>query len=377
MRNQTRRAAYASLWIFALAFGWIEASVVVYLRDIYAREAALQGGGALEGLQVSMVALPARLTLLEVAREASTIVLLGAVAWLAGGRVRDRIGAFVMAFGVWDLTYYGGLKLLVGWPDSLSTWDILFLIPLPWVAPVWAPAAVAAIFTAAGSHLFWTPERERPYRWLDLGVLAAAALGTIAAFLFESGAALDRRAPEHFPLWLFWASVALGTAWFLKIERRGAGAHRDRSPRLGVRVRQLMPDRSLADVEPGDQMIKAGIPPDGDETDVDRLIWEYSQTRRRRDQLRNEAAELGARLERLGHGLIAHPERLFIGVPDRVRSVPAEWDVVAADQLPSVGKLVGLTAEIRDLSAKAEELRERLILKGRSELLTPLNRFYH
>jgi hypothetical protein len=376
MRNQTRRAAYAGLWIFALAFGWIEASVVVYLRDIYAREAALQGAGVFEGLQVSMVSLPARLTLLEMAREASTLFLLGAVAWLAGRRARDRIGAFLMAFGVWDLTYYGGLKLLVGWPDSLSTWDILFLIPRPWVAPVWAPAAVAAIFTAAGSYLFWTPERPRLYRWLDAGVLTAAVLGTIAAFLFQSGAALERRAPEYFPLWLFWASVALGTAWFLKIERRGASARGDGPPWIGVRVRKLVHDRSLAD-ELDDQVAGAGVPIDGEGTDVDRLIWEYSRTRRRRDLLVNEAAELGARLEKLGHGLIAHPERLFIGTSDRARSVPAEWDVIAGDQLPSIGKLVSLTTEIGDLSAKAEELRERLILKGRSELLAPLNRFYH
>ncbi len=39
MDDRRRHAAYASLWVFARAFGLIEASVVVYLREIYVREA--------------------------------------------------------------------------------------------------------------------------------------------------------------------------------------------------------------------------------------------------------------------------------------------------------------------------------------------------
>ena len=41
MTNRERRGAYASLCLFALAFGWIEASVVVYLREIAIHERAL------------------------------------------------------------------------------------------------------------------------------------------------------------------------------------------------------------------------------------------------------------------------------------------------------------------------------------------------
>jgi hypothetical protein len=221
MLNQ-QRGAYVSLWLLALAFGWIEASVVVYLREVYARDIALLGAHNVAGLQISLVSLPTRLVNLEMAREACTILLLGAAAWLAGQGSAARAGAFLLAFGVWDLTYYAVLRFVSGWPESLGAWDILFLIPLPWVAPVWAPASIAAFFVAAGTYLFWTSQRRRRYRWLDVGALAISVLLTMAAFFVESGAAADHHVPERFPLWLFWAGVLLGVGWFVRVERHAA-----------------------------------------------------------------------------------------------------------------------------------------------------------
>src|SRR5262245_17127356 len=126
MWNVERRLAYAGLWVLALAFGWIEASIVVYLRELYVRETSGHGG-AFPGFQVTLVTLPNSLVALEMAREACTMILLGAAAWLAGRRTVDRAGAFLVLFGVWDLAYYGVLELIASWPESLSTWDILFL----------------------------------------------------------------------------------------------------------------------------------------------------------------------------------------------------------------------------------------------------------
>jgi hypothetical protein len=138
--------------------------------------------------------------------------------------------------------------LVSGWPDSINTWDILFLIPSPWVAPVWAPVTVAGLFVLGGSYLFWTADRERHYRWTDFGVLFGSACLTVAAFLAGSTALIDHRVPEHFPVWLFWSGVALGTAWFVHVERRalnttewrlgsssGRRVHRRRSVRTIVR----------------------------------------------------------------------------------------------------------------------------------------------
>jgi hypothetical protein len=56
-----------------------------------------------------------------------------------------------IAFGVWDIFYYVFLKLMCGWPKSLADWDILFLVPLPWWGPVWAPVSIAALMILWGT----------------------------------------------------------------------------------------------------------------------------------------------------------------------------------------------------------------------------------
>jgi hypothetical protein len=220
MHARERRTAYLSVWVLALAFGWIEASVVVYLRAVGARDGSLAMAHPVVEAQAAFVALPEALVALEMAREACTILLLGAVAWLAGRRPADRAGAFLLSFGIWDLTYYAVLRLVLGWPESLGTWDVLFLIPRPWVAPVWAPVTAAALFVVAGTFLYWTPGRERQFEWSDVAVFLTSGLLTIASFLGESGVVLDRRPPDRFPVWLFWSGVLLGVGGLLRLERR-------------------------------------------------------------------------------------------------------------------------------------------------------------
>jgi hypothetical protein len=377
MKNHERRIVFATLGIVALAFGWIEASAVVYLREIYVRELSLRGASYLPSLQVTLVSLPDHLVGLEMAREVCTLLLLGAVAWLAGRCLADRAGAFLLSFGVWDLAYYGVLQLVVSWPDSLRTWDILFLIPLPWVAPVWAPITVATLFVVAGSYLFWTSERERRYRWTDMGVLVLSVVITIVAFLFESGSVRDHRVPERFPVWLFWIGVALGTAWFAWVEGRAVRKAGARKAWLGVRVRTIVPEH----IGTGARHVRATRAAEtAGETvpsDPGPVIWEYTEARRRLDGLVEEARELGERLERLGQGLSGHPTRLFIGLPDPLLEDPSELDIVPGHGLPSIDRLEALTNQIRAMSATVEELRERLILMGRRDVVQQPDGFFH
>ena len=377
MTNRERREAYASLWLLALAFGWIEASVVVYLREIIARERALPATNYLANLQVPLVSLPATLVALEMAREACTLVLLGAVACLAGRRVVDRIGAFLLAFGIWDITYYVGLRLVTGWPESIRTWDILFLIPSPWVAPVWAPITIATLFVIGGTYLLWTADRVRRYQRADIGVLVAAVSLTLAAFLAGSNAVIDHRVPDRFPLWVFWAGVILGSVWFAKVERREAQGRESRGPSVGVRVRPLVPTPVGApSTIQRAQTVKDVIEEAHPEHDLDRVVAQYRDATSRLDSLVDEASGLAERLEHLGHGLSTRPGHVIVGFPDHDLENPSEWDIVASHPLPSIEQLAALTDNIRAEAAGVEELRERLILMGHADLVEQRNGFF-
>jgi len=104
-------------------------------------------------VSVLLYVIPDRLITIEVGREAATLVMLLAVAALAGRGRWERFLYFSLAFGVWDICYYAWLWVFIGWPPSLLEWDVLFLIPVPWLAPVLAPLIVSACLVAGSAWL--------------------------------------------------------------------------------------------------------------------------------------------------------------------------------------------------------------------------------
>lgn len=205
-----RRARYLWLWAFALAMGWFEAAVVVYLRELYYPD----------GFRFPIVLASRLVALVEIAREAASVLMLVAVARLAGRHFLERFAAFMLLFGAWDLFYYAFLRLILGWPESLATWDVLFLIPLPWLGPVWAPMLVAVALVAAGSWILLTPERPRQLTARDWIVEIVAGLLVVASFLAEWRAVPEERVPVAFATWLFWPGLLLGVGWFAALELR-------------------------------------------------------------------------------------------------------------------------------------------------------------
>ncbi|HZQ70448.1 MAG TPA: hypothetical protein VFA68_18110 [Terriglobales bacterium] len=140
-------------FLFAVAFGIAESAVVVYLR---AAAGLLPGlGGALSDVQrlaprdyiqsQSISQFPPSLLTVEVLRESATMVMLLATAALAHSRLKECFAFFVWEFATWDLAYYAGLWLLVRWPTSLKSLDVLFLIPRPWISQVWFPLLVSSL----------------------------------------------------------------------------------------------------------------------------------------------------------------------------------------------------------------------------------------
>ena len=126
------------LGVFGIAMAHLEGVVVVYLRKA-------MGILDLESNKVSLDKFPKRYLFIEQTREAATIVMLGIVAFLAGGTWLDRGALFLWTFAFWDLFYYISLYILIRWPPSLATIDVLFLIPCPWIAPVWFPVGISSM----------------------------------------------------------------------------------------------------------------------------------------------------------------------------------------------------------------------------------------
>jgi hypothetical protein len=98
--------------------------------------------------------LPTDLGRVEVAREVATILMLAGVALAVGRSATQRWGAFFVGFATWDLTYYLFLRLISGWPTSLLTRDVFFLIPVPWIGPVITPLVIFSGVLYLGVVLF-------------------------------------------------------------------------------------------------------------------------------------------------------------------------------------------------------------------------------
>jgi len=119
--------------LFALAMGFLESAVVVYLREIY-----YPGG-----FNFPLAPISPHIAVTEILREAATMIMLVGIGFIAGRNFSTRFAWFIYSFAIWDIFYYIFLKLLLNWPESLMTDDILFLIPVTWVGPVITPVIVS------------------------------------------------------------------------------------------------------------------------------------------------------------------------------------------------------------------------------------------
>jgi hypothetical protein len=161
--NSSRRRDLLFLILFGVAFGFVEAAVVFYLRDLihFRQNYSISHYKVLLNLGFITFVSPAHSLLLnhrvsdvEVARESATIVMLVCVSFLAARRTKQRFGAFLVSFACWDLAYYLFLRIIDDWPKSLFTRDVFFLIPVTWIGPVITPIIICIVMLAAGIKLF-------------------------------------------------------------------------------------------------------------------------------------------------------------------------------------------------------------------------------
>ena len=217
MLAETRRRL---IWlsIFTVAMAQLEATVVVYLRELFYPE----------GFEFPLKIIRGSIAWIEIGREVSTVVMLVAIAKLAAPRDAWRqFAAFLWSFGLWDILYYFWLWVMLDWPSSLLTTDVLFLIPAPWIGPCLAPMTIAAVMMGSGLVLESLRDRGRRVRVtrLEWALTIGGALALITIFVLEAPAVIEGEMPGPFP-WIWFLLVlavptaAAASAW-RRSEREG------------------------------------------------------------------------------------------------------------------------------------------------------------
>jgi hypothetical protein len=201
------------LIVYAVAMAYVESAVVVYLRAIYHPQ----------GFTFPLAPMEPGMVAIEIGREVATLMMLLGVAMLVSRERWDRFLAFCVSFGVWDILYYVWLWLLLGWPTSLLTWDVLFLIPVPWIGPVLAPVIVSIALVAGGLLLLRKRARGEPIRfpaplWT---LLVAGGLLVLGSFMRDFRVVPLQLEPPPFRWGLFGTGVTLGVvALVLALRKR-------------------------------------------------------------------------------------------------------------------------------------------------------------
>jgi len=180
------------LWVavFAVAFAAVESAVVVYLRALYYPE----------GFSLPLKIFSRNHFWVELVRELATMVMLASVALLTGTNRWQRFAYFLITFGAWDIFFYLWLKVMLNWPSSIFDWDILFLLPVPWIGPVVAPVLVSIVLIVAGWLILLREVSSEQFKpgalvWL-LSILGTAVI--LYSFTSDIDASMRMQIPKPY-----------------------------------------------------------------------------------------------------------------------------------------------------------------------------------
>ncbi len=178
-RQQQIKTRFFPLFIFAVSMGFLEAIVVVYLRELYYPK----------GFEFPLKILPSWLMIIEIIREFSTLLMLFSVSWISGRNFLQRLSVFLFLFGIWDIFYYVALKIFLNWPESFFSWDLLFLIPIAWLGPVLAPliCSLLMIIMTFIFEYFRVKNNSAKVKWFELTLIITGSLIIYITFTFDIG----------------------------------------------------------------------------------------------------------------------------------------------------------------------------------------------
>jgi hypothetical protein len=227
MKEKNLFKTFSLLAIFSIAMGFMESAIVVYLRKIYYPH----------GFSFPLTPIDPNIGVTEIMREAATLIMLIAIGIAAGRTKLQRLAFFIFCFGTWDIFYYVFLKMLLNWPANIFDWDILFLIPVPWVGPVVAPCLLsmtmilfAVILTALERKVPQLKVKTSDWLMMSAGsiiIIFSFVLEYIrSAFSADHGSknqyllsSMNNYVPEHYNWWIFFTGeiiLLVTLLWILK-----------------------------------------------------------------------------------------------------------------------------------------------------------------
>jgi len=163
--------------IFGIAFGFLEAIVVVYLREIYYPN----------GFSFPLTLLDPQMLKVEIVREFCTIIMLASVGWMLGKTSGEKFSFFIFVFGVWDIFYYLALKIFLDWPETILEWDVLFLIPITWIGPVLAPVICSIGMILIALIYVYLHEKNQQIKFtpIQIVLISLGVLIIIYTFIYD------------------------------------------------------------------------------------------------------------------------------------------------------------------------------------------------
>jgi hypothetical protein len=200
------------IFLFGIAMGFLEAIIVVYLRELYYPN----------GFNFPLEVIPPFILLAEIVRELCTMIMLITLSWLAGRNKLEIFSYFLFSFAIWDIFYYIALKIFLNWPESFFTWDILFLIPVTWISPVIAPIICStAMILLSVIILSVTQKSNFKITKIEWSLIWTSAFVIFISFIWDfQNLLLPNFVPQHFQWEIFSAGVLMTVAAMFLIVRR-------------------------------------------------------------------------------------------------------------------------------------------------------------
>lgn len=166
-KSRQAKAKFTSLVTIATTVAFLNAASSVYLREIYNIKTLLPSWGLSKQDVVFKVGdlmilrkelalkilVDLNLLVTEQVRQVAMLALVGAAVYMIGKKWSERMALFLFVVGMWGVLYYAFLYAIIKWPSSLLAKDVLALVPLPVIVPVYMPLLLSAMTCVGGLFL--------------------------------------------------------------------------------------------------------------------------------------------------------------------------------------------------------------------------------